>query len=152
MFPQCYLNYINSQYRMPLIPGAGPGIYSPTSVSGGSTAGITPSPGAPYPGLSTTQMPMQQGTTTPSSVSDFEIAPGSPTSLDTEYTQGYLKTQIGKRVLVSFLLGTNTMQDRSGILDKVGISYIILRQPESNNLILCDIYSIKFVTVYKTTA
>jgi hypothetical protein len=137
---------------MPLIPGAGPGIYSPNSVPGGSTAGITPSPGAPYPGLSTTQMPMQQGTTTPSSVSDFEIAPGSPTSLDIEYTQGYLKTQIGKRVLVSFLLGTNTMQDRSGILDKVGISYIILRQPESNNLVLCDIYSIKFVTVYKTTA
>ena len=47
----------------------------------------------------------------------FEMAPGAPVQQDVNYTQGYLRTQIGKRMLVSFLIGTNTYQDRTG---KVG--------------------------------
>ena len=85
--------------------------------------------------------------TTPMTPSNFEIAPGSPTLLSTEYTQGYLKTQIGKNMRVTFLLGTNLIQDRNGILEKVGISYIILKEAETNNSVLCDIYSIKFVNI-----
>lgn len=63
------------------------------------------------------------------------------------YTQDYLKSQIGKRVLISFLIGTNTYQDRSGILQNVGIDYVILRE-EGGTLLLGDLYSIKFVTIY----
>ena len=80
--------------------------------------------------------------------STFEMAPGSPVSQDINYTQGYLRTQIGKRVRVTFLLGTGTLQDRTGILQNVGISYIILRNEESNSNELGDIYSIKFVTIF----
>ena len=93
--------------------------------------------------------PMSRIKPAPMNPSDFETAPGSPTTLGTEYTQGYLKTQIGKRMRVTFLLGTNLIQDRTGILEEVGISYIILREDETNNLVLCDIYSIKFVNIYK---
>ncbi|SKA86456.1 hypothetical protein SAMN05428976_10883 [Clostridium sp. USBA 49] len=82
--------------------------------------------------------------------SNFETAPGSPVQQDINYTQGYLRTQIGKRVLISFLIGTNTYQDRTGVLEKVGISYVILREPEGTEL-LCDIYSIKFVRVFSET-
>jgi len=81
--------------------------------------------------------------------SDFEQAPGSPTNLDNQYTQGYLKTQIGKRVKVVFLIGTNLVQDREGILTDVGISYIILKETDTNTSVLCDIYSIKFITFLK---
>ncbi|MCM8710264.1 hypothetical protein M2651_04390 [Clostridium sp. SYSU_GA19001] len=77
----------------------------------------------------------------------FEMAPGSPVQQDINYTQGYLRTQIGKRMLVSFLIGTNTYQDRTGVLEKVGISYIILKEQEGTQL-LCDIYSIKFVRIF----
>ena len=77
----------------------------------------------------------------------FEMAPGAPVLQDVNYTQGYLRTQIGKRMLVSFLIGTNTYQDRTGVLERVGISYIILREAEGTEL-LCDIYSIKFVRVF----
>lgn len=77
----------------------------------------------------------------------YEMAPGAPVQQDINYTQGYLRTQIGKRVLVSFLIGTNTYQDRTGVLEKVGISYIILREQEGTQL-LCDIYSIKFVKIF----
>ena len=79
---------------------------------------------------------------------NFEQAPGSPTSLGKEYTQGYLQSIIGKRVKVMFLLGTNIIQDRDGTLVEVGISYIVLRETDTNNLVLCDIYAIKFVNIY----
>ncbi|MBR1802684.1 MAG: hypothetical protein IJ777_01765 [Clostridia bacterium] len=37
--------------------------------------------------------------------------------------------------------------DRIGILEDVGVSYILLRSLESNSLVYCDLYSIKFVTI-----
>ena len=76
-------------------------------------------------------------------------SPASPTIIRTDYTQGYLKSQIGRRMRVTFLLGTNLVQDRIGVLENVGISYFILKEDENNNLVMCDIYSIKFVNIYK---
>ncbi|MHC6178735.1 hypothetical protein ACYUJ6_02575 [Clostridium sp. JNZ X4-2] len=94
-----------------------------------------------------TQTPSQTPhiTQTPAS---FEMAPGSPIQQDINYVQGYLRTQIGKRVRVTFLLGTGTLQDRTGILENVGISYIIIRDEGSSARELADIYSIKFVAIF----
>ena len=78
---------------------------------------------------------------------DFETLTQTPI-FDTEYTQGYLRTQIGARVKVEFLIGTNMLIDREGTLVDVGISYIIIREVETDDLLLCDIYSIKFVRFY----
>jgi len=72
----------------------------------------------------------------------------SPTGVDIQYTQGYLKTKIGKKVRIVFLIGTNLVQDRDGILMDVGIDYIIIKEEDTNSPLLCDIYSIKFVTFY----
>ena len=80
--------------------------------------------------------------------SPFEIAPGSPTALDAQYTQGFLKTQIGKRVKITFLIGTNLIQDRVGTLTDVGISFVIIKETETNTPLLCDIFAIKFVAFY----
>lgn len=77
-----------------------------------------------------------------------QIAPNSPIVNNPLYNQGWLTTQIGKYVRVSFLLGTNLFQDRTGTIVEVGISFIILREASTNDLIMCDMYSIKFVTVY----
>lgn len=80
--------------------------------------------------------------------SNFPIAPGSPTVLGIEYTQGFLRTIIGRRIRVTFLIGTDSLTDRTGILEEVGISYIILRDVNTNVKTLCDIYSIKFVVIF----
>ncbi|HOE57559.1 MAG TPA: hypothetical protein PLL98_08690 [Bacillota bacterium] len=94
------------------------------------------------------QMPLQaQVPLTGAAPVDFDMLPTTPV-LDIEYTQGYLKSQIGKRVKVEFLIGTNMLIDREGTLVDVGISYIIIREAETDDLILCDIYSIKFVKFY----
>lgn len=105
------------------------------------------------------QLPMSQTTPTqpmsPTSPTQ-PIASTGGTSVDTggsveqdiNYTQGWLRTQIGKKVNITFLLGTDSIQDRTGVLLRVGISYIIIRETDTDDQLLCDIYSIKFVRVY----
>lgn len=78
---------------------------------------------------------------------DYDTLPTTPV-YDIEYTQGYLKSQIGAKIKVEFLIGTNMLIDREGTLVDVGISYIIIREVETDDLLLCDIYSIKFVRFY----
>ncbi len=63
------------------------------------------------------------------------------------YTPAFLKSQIGKLVRIEFLIGTEDLTDRVGILEDVGISYVLLRSIESGNILYCDIYSIKFVAI-----
>lgn len=63
------------------------------------------------------------------------------------YTPAFLREQIGKLMRVEFLIGTNNMVDRIGILDDVGASYILLRSFENDSLVYCDIYAIKFITI-----
>lgn len=72
-----------------------------------------------------------------------------PLVMDIEYTQGYLKSQIGSNIKVEFLIGTNMLIDREGVLVDVGVSYIIINETETDDLLLCDIYSIKFVRFYR---
>ena len=63
------------------------------------------------------------------------------------YTPAFLREQIGKLMRVEFLIGTDNLTDRIGVLEDVGASYILLRSVESDNLVYCDIYSIKFITI-----
>lgn len=65
-----------------------------------------------------------------------------------EFLNGFLRTQIGRPVLVSFLIGTNTVTDRSGILLAVGTNYILLNEAQTDDILACDFYNIKFVTFY----
>jgi len=64
------------------------------------------------------------------------------------YTPGFLRTQIGKKMRVEFLIGTNApLIDRTGTLVGVGASYILLQLIETDDIMLGDLYSIKFVTL-----
>ncbi len=63
------------------------------------------------------------------------------------YTPAFLRENIGKLMRVEFLIGTNNLLDRTGILIDVGASYILLRALESDVITYADIYSIKFITI-----
>ena len=79
---------------------------------------------------------------------NVQINQNSPELLTNNiYTPAFLRQYIGKLVRVEFLIGTNNLTDRIGILEDVGASYILLRALESNVLTYTDIYSIKFVTI-----
>lgn len=88
----------------------------------------------------------QPPTTFPGTTADDETTP--ETLQNVAFTAGFLRTQIGRRVRVEFLIGTSNLTDRTGILIGVGASYILLREPQEDNIIMCDLFSIKFVTVY----
>ncbi len=65
------------------------------------------------------------------------------------YTAGFLRNFIGRSMRVEFLIGTSgALVDRIGELVEVGASYIVLHPLVGNDLIMCDLYSIKFVTIF----
>lgn len=66
----------------------------------------------------------------------------------TDFTQGFLQTQIGRHVKIEFVIGTNMLVDREGDLVKVGTDYVIIQETETDDYLLCDIYSIKFIRFY----
>lgn len=77
----------------------------------------------------------------------IERQPEGPPVFSTEYLQGYLKSQIGKFMRVDFLMGTGTFIDKEGVLLKVGVDYIVLRETKTGSLVTADLYSIKFVEI-----
>lgn len=82
---------------------------------------------------------------------NININPNSPEILTNPiYTPAFLREQIGRLMRVEFLIGTNNMTDRIGILEDVGASYILLRSFENDSLVYCDIYAIKFITISTT--
>ena len=79
---------------------------------------------------------------------NVDINQNSPEILTNNiYTPAFLRENIGKLMRVEFLIGTNNLVDRTGILIDVGASYILLRALESDVITYADIYSIKFITI-----
>ena len=72
-----------------------------------------------------------------------------PTVSSRYYLAGYLQQFIGRLVRVEFSLGTTgALNDRIGTLMEIGASYIVLKQFPSNDLLIGDLYSVKYVNVY----
>lgn len=67
--------------------------------------------------------------------------------LSPEYLQGYIRRFIGRSVRAQFLVGDSLLQDRTGVLTEVGASYLVLRTPETGVLVVCDVYSLRFLDV-----
>ena len=65
-----------------------------------------------------------------------------------EYMNTFLRTQVGRRVTVEFLIGSSSIVVKTGLLVYVGANYIILNEIETDDALVCDFYNIKFVTVY----
>lgn len=104
----------------------------------------------PSTGGQTSSGPGQSSGTMPTTFSPITdtTQPQPVTTESLQYLNGFLRSQIGRRVRVEFLLGTNTMTDKTGTLLGVGANYILLREANSDDLLVCDFYNIKFVTVF----
>jgi hypothetical protein len=134
-----------------LVPGLTAGTTSPGGF-GAYSAGSPPPPayGVNLPTAQAAQLySLEAQAAAIEEQEQFPMAPGSPRPLGIEYTQGFLRSQIGQNVRVEFLIGISSLMDRRGTLLEVGIDYIILREEQTDDLLYCDIYSIKFVTIYK---
>ena len=134
-------------------------VLSAPAISGSltpSASEIPPSPisGTPepiYPNLPPATLPPLEGRPTIQVPSNPLLPPESRQVLDYEslqYLNGFLRTQIGKYVEVEFLVGTSNRVMRSGRLIGLGINYILLLDIETQDIIACDFYNIKFVKFY----
>jgi len=83
---------------------------------------------------------------------DFEHLPSLGeipiTAESLQYLNGFLRTQIGRRVKAEFLIGTNTFMDKEGILIGVGVNYILINETDTDDITACDFYNIKFIKIY----
>ena len=84
---------------------------------------------------------------------DFEqlsmISEGIPITAESiQYLNGFLRTQIGRRVRIEFLIGTNMYIDKEGILLGVGVNYVLINETDTDDITVCDFYNIRFVKIY----
>ena len=60
--------------------------------------------------------------------------------------QQVLQENIGNYVIVEFLIGTNGLISRQGILYSVASQFLVLYDEFESRYVVCDIFSVKFVT------
>ena len=68
------------------------------------------------------------------------------TQPSTELGYQYLERAIGRFIFVDFLIGTQCMIRKQGYLFNVGSNWILLYDDILGDFIMCDLYSIKFIT------
>jgi len=62
--------------------------------------------------------------------------------------QKVLSDNVGQYVRMDFLIGTETLISKQGILYLVGDGYVVLFDDLRNNYVVCDLYTIKFTYFY----
>ncbi len=72
---------------------------------------------------------------------------GPPPVMNKEYIAGFLKENIGRGVRAEFPLAGGFYVDKAGILREVGVNYFVLEDYITHARIMCDLYSVKFVTI-----
>lgn len=80
-------------------------------------------------------------------ITDFSN-PFPVTAESIQYLNGFIRTQIGRRITVTFLIGSNTLEEKTGFLLGVGANYILINELDTNDLTACDFYNIKFIRFY----
>lgn len=65
-----------------------------------------------------------------------------------QYLNGFMRTQIGRRIEIQMLVGSDTLVTKEGFLLGVGANYILINETNSNDLTTCDFYNIKFVRYF----
>ena len=58
---------------------------------------------------------------------------------------GFLKTQTGEEVSIQFLIGTNALVEKTGTILAIGDDYLIMKEKDSNDILICDFNNIEFI-------
>lgn len=62
--------------------------------------------------------------------------------------QKIMMENTGKFVVIDFLIGTETLVQKKGILYFVGEGYVVLYDVDKQTYTICDLYAIKFTTFF----
>lgn len=75
-------------------------------------------------------------------------APVETNGVDPETIQEIIALSVGRYVVVEFLIGTQNIVRREGVLTAVGSSWLVLYDESNGTSVVCDMYSVKFVTYF----
>lgn len=67
------------------------------------------------------------------------------TAQSIQYLNGFIRTQIGRRAQIQFLMGSSELVEKDGFLLGVGSNYILINEIGTNDITACDFYNIKFI-------
>lgn len=73
---------------------------------------------------------------------------GAEQNTGIEYLNGLIRTQIGRRASIDFLLGTSGMVTKDGYILGVGSNYILINEVDTDDITACDFYNIKFIKFF----
>ena len=134
-----------SPQGLPAVPQITPGMSTPTTAIGSDSNDITSilSPLEGMSGSASAELPMNN-TEFSQQITDFS-KPFPVTAESIQYLNGFIRTQIGRRVQVDFLIGNNEVITKDGFLLGVGANYILLNEIGTNDITACDFYNIKFI-------
>lgn len=93
-------------------------------------------------------MPSQTPSANPLSPLTSRNQPPPISGESLQYLNGFLRTQLGRTITVEFLVGANTLVDRTGVLLAVGANYILINEIQTDDITACDFYNIKFIRFY----
>ncbi len=91
-------------------------------------------------------MPNNQSNMTTTAPGGNTISLRPETMTNTDFLPAYLRQYIGRWVRCEFFIG-DAVEQRVGVLHDVGASYIIIDVIEPQTLVVCDIFSLRFVTI-----
>lgn len=100
---------------------------------------------APSQMMPSQDMPFQQTEMVEST--DYMSQQGPPPVMDRLYIPGYLVSNIGRNIRAEFLIGNSTFLDKAGKLVEVGVNYFVIEDFISRAKVMCDLYSVRFVTI-----
>lgn len=121
-----------------------PQILAGNTLQGTESGGITNLRPAPerLDTIPITQDVIQGTTTTPAG------GIGAENTDSIEYLNGLIRTQIGRRASIDFLLGTSGMVTKDGYILGVGSNYILINEVDTDDITACDFYNIKFIKFF----
>lgn len=136
----------NNQVVSARAPGSSP-ITAPAAPQQGMQSGLSNQNVVP----STPATTFDYGATIEQGITDgiTDIKNPFPVTAESlQYLNGFLRTQIGRRVSIDFLVGSNTIITKTGFLLGVATNYILINELDTNDLTTCDFYNIKFIRFY----
>lgn len=136
--------YNTAQQQMPQSVINVPQILGGNALQGTESGGVTALRPAPerLDTIPVTQDVIQGTITTPAG------GIGAEANDSIEYLNGLIRTQIGRRASIDFLLGTSGMVTKDGYILGVGSNYILINEVDTDDITACDFYNIKFIKFF----
>lgn len=131
---------------VPPVPEIRPGMSTPTTTLGmptDITSVLMPSQNT-RPGSASSELPSSDSDNLTQLITDYSN-PYPVTAESIQYLNGFIRTQVGRRAQIQFLIGNAELVEKDGFILGVGANYILINEIGTDDITACDFYNIKFI-------